>query len=404
MVENVKGILKRACELWGGDPGAFTLFYAPGRVNLLGEHIDYNGGTVLPFAISQRIWLMIRPNHTGTHRFISFNEPTLGEIDAGKELSPAGQLWFNYPLGVIHEFTKTGFTGKSFDFVFAGNIPVGSGLSSSAAIEMVTAVALNHEYQAGMEIKELVLLAQRAENSFIGMNCGIMDMYAIGMGRKGQVVAIDTTTNNHEWVPLGFTGYTFIVTDTRKPRKLAESAYNDRRNACGEVLSLLRKKHSIENLCEITPEEWSEWKKVILDPVLVKRAEHVIMEQHRVLRGMEMLRNGDALSFGQLMNESHRSLRDDYEVSCRELDILAETAWQTEGVAGSRMTGAGFGGCTITMVKKGFEQHFIDKAGKIYRSQIGHEPAFYWVYPSPGAGMAGKIPGDGNLEKLMENE
>lgn len=355
-------------------------FFAPGRVNLIGEHTDYNGGHVFPCALSFGTHCVFCKRDDKKIRLYSLNFPEKGIIDA--DLSAISydkkQDWANYPLGVIKTLQNHGYNiNQGFELMFWGDIPNGAGLSSSASIELATAVAMNKVFNLYIPQVELVKFCQEAENKFVGMNCGIMDQFAIGMGKEGCAVLLDCNTLNYEYAPLDLKGVSIVIMNTNKRRELADSKYNERRSECERALEELQRKLPIKSLGDLSIDEFEKNKELITNPTDRKRAKHAVYENQRTLQAVERLKAGDLKTFGKLMNESHISLRDDYEVTGKELDTLAEAAWQQPGVLGARMTGAGFGGCAIALVQDADVKHFIDNVGKIYREKTGLQADFY---------------------------
>lgn len=355
-------------------------FFAPGRVNLIGEHTDYNGGHVFPCALSFGTHCVFCKRDDKKVRLYSLNFPEKGIIDA--DLSAISydkkQDWANYPLGVIKTLQNHGYNiNQGFELMFWGDIPNGAGLSSSASIELATAVAMNKVFNLYIPQVELVKFCQEAENKFVGMNCGIMDQFAIGMGKEGCAVLLDCNTLNYEYAPLDLKGVSIVIMNTNKRRELADSKYNERRAECERALKELQRKLPIKSLGDLSIDEFEKNKELITNPTDRKRAKHAVYENQRTLQAVEHLKAGDLKTFGKLMNESHISLRDDYEVTGKELDTLAEAAWQQPGVLGARMTGAGFGGCAIALVQDADVKHFIDNVGKIYREKTGLQADFY---------------------------
>lgn len=355
-------------------------FFAPGRVNLIGEHTDYNGGHVFPCALSFGTHCVFCKRDDKKIRLYSLNFPEKGIIDA--DLSAISydkkQDWANYPLGVIKTLQNHGYNiNQGFELMFWGDIPNGAGLSSSASIELATAVAMNKVFNLYIPQVELVKFCQEAENKFVGMNCGIMDQFAIGMGKEGCAVLLDCNTLNYEYAPLDLKGVSIVIMNTNKRRELADSKYNERRSECERALKELQRKLPIKSLGDLSIDEFEKNKELITNPTDRKRAKHAVYENQRTLQAVERLKAGDLKTFGKLMNESHISLRDDYEVTGKELDTLAEAAWQQPGVLGARMTGAGFGGCAIALVQDADVKHFIDNVGKIYHEKTGLQADFY---------------------------
>ena len=348
-------------------------FFAPGRVNLIGDHTDYNGGLVLPVALSMGTYLTLSQRDDQLCRFSSDNDQAVFELDKAG-MSQHHHCWVDYPLGVIKEFADRDYYFHGYNFHFRGNMPIGAALSSSASIEVVTALALNALIGKHFSTLELVKMAQHAENDFVGMNCGIMDQFAAGFGKDGHAIALDCNTMEYEYVPLALEGLRFVICNSKKKRGLVDSAYNQRRQECEEALRILQKLVPIEHLCQLNKKQFEELSSQVSEQfsdTVLRRARHTISENERVKEAVQALRNHDMSRFGQLMNASHASLRDDYEVSCPELDFLVEQAQQFQGVLGSRMTGAGFGGCTVTLIAENQIERFIEEIGKAYEKKFG---------------------------------
>ncbi|WP_027954807.1 galactokinase [Halobacillus kuroshimensis] len=370
-----------------GSGGDIQSFFAPGRVNLIGEHTDYNGGHVFPCALSVGTYAAARKRSDAKLRLYSMNFPELGMIEADLSalVYEQEQEWANYPKGVAAKIREAGYPlSEGADIAYYGNIPNGAGLSSSASIELVTGVVL--DAFAGLDIDrvELVKLAQAAENEFVGVNCGIMDQFAIGKGEKDHALLLNCQTLEYQKTPIHLEEETLVIANTNKRRGLADSKYNERRRECEEALEQLKTELEAVYLGDISVEDFEAYKHVIDDPVTRKRAKHVIYENARTIEAVQKLNAGDISGFGRLMNESHRSLRDDYEVTGHELDALVEAAWE-EGAVGSRMTGAGFGGCTISIVPKADIETFKENVGEQYYKQTGLEADFYVVEIGDGA-------------------
>lgn len=370
-----------------GNGGDIHSFFAPGRVNLIGEHTDYNGGHVFPCALSVGTYAAARKRSDAKLRLYSMNFPELGMIEADMTalVYEKEQEWANYPKGVAAKIREAGYPlSEGADIVYYGNIPNGAGLSSSASIELVTGVVL--DAFAGLDIDrvELVKLAQAAENEFVGVNCGIMDQFAIGKGEKDHALLLNCQTLEYQKTPIHLEDETLVIANTNKRRGLADSKYNERRRECEEALEQLKTELEADFLGDISVEDFEACKHVIDDPVTRKRAKHVIYENARTIEAVEKLNAGDIRGFGRLMNDSHRSLREDYEVTGKELDALVEAAWE-EGAVGSRMTGAGFGGCTISIVPKADIDTFKENVGEQYYKKTGLEADFYVVEIGDGA-------------------
>jgi len=364
-------------NLYGEAADELHAFFSPGRVNLIGEHTDYNGGYVFPCALSFGTYLLVRNNNSRKLQFATTNFDHRGEINLDEPFEKEGKSWINYPMGVLNEFRKTAREVEGLDLLYSGDIPNGAGLSSSASIEMVTAFAINQLFGFGLNRMELVKLSQRAENIFVGVNCGIMDQFASGMGSADHALFLNCDTLDYERVPLKLDGMKIVIANTNKRRGLADSKYNERRAQCEAVVDTLRKEKNIRHLSDLSLEEFNSMSHLISDEDQKKRARHVISENHRTLTAIEALNSGDIQYFGQLMNQSHDSLRDDYEVTGRELDTLVEEARKIEGTLGSRMTGAGFGGCTVSIVQEDAVETFIRDVGKGYSGKTGLTADFY---------------------------
>ena len=364
------------------------LFFSPGRVNLIGEHTDYNGGHVFPCALSFGTYGIISKRNDRKVRLYSMNFEDLGVIEFSLDcmVYDKSHDWANYPKAVIKTFENHGYrTEHGFDILFYGNIPNGAGLSSSASLEVLMAVIINDLNNFNLYMISMVKMCQEAENKFIGVNCGIMDQFAIGMGTEGCAILLDCNTLEYRYSKINMEGYKIVIGNTNKKRGLADSKYNERRSECETALAQIQTVKNINSLGELTEEEFEEVKNVITDPIVRKRAKHAVYENQRTLKAVKALENNNLLLFGKLMSESHISLRDDYEVTGKELDTLVSLAWEMPGVIGARMTGAGFGGCTVSIVKEENVQNFIDTITKKYTEIIGYAPDFYVATISDGA-------------------
>lgn len=367
---------------------AESKFFAPGRVNLIGEHTDYNGGHVFPCAIHKGTYALVKKRDDKKFRMYSENFENLGIIEflLDNLVNEKKHKWVNYPKGVVKMFIEAGYKIDSgFDVLFYGNIPNGSGLSSSASIEIVTSIILKDLYHLDIDMVEMVKLSQKAENQFIGVNSGIMDQFAVGMGKKDNAILLDCNTLKYSYAPVILKDEVLVIGNTNKKRGLADSKYNERRAECEEALKDLQKELDIQSLGELSVEEFNKSEKLIKNEINRKRAKHAVYENQRTIKAQKELMEGNLEEFGRLMNESHVSLRDDYEVTGIELDTMVEIAWNQEGVIGSRMTGAGFGGCTISIVKKDAVDKFIANVGKEYKERVGLNADFYIVNISDGA-------------------
>jgi galactokinase len=363
--------------LYGENEAEMHLFFSPGRVNLIGEHTDYNGGYVFPCALTFGTYLLARKNQSRVVRFATTNFDHRGEVNLDTPFEKEGKSWINYPVGVLNELRKTTREIEGVDLLYSGDIPNGAGLSSSASIEMVTAFTMNQIFKFGLDRMELVKLSQKAENIFVGVNCGIMDQFASGMGAAGHALFLNCDTLDYEKVPLNLEGMKIVIANTNKRRGLADSKYNERRAQCESAVESLRSGKNIRHLSDLSLDEFNELSHLVSDEVERKRARHVITENHRTLTAIEALNQGNVETFGQLMNESHDSLRDDYEVTGKELDTLVEEARKIDGTLGSRMTGAGFGGCTVSIVREDAVEAFIREVGKGYNERTGMNADFY---------------------------
>ena len=374
-------VLKKFEEVFGDSEGA-KVFFAPGRVNLIGEHTDYNGGHVFPCALTIGTYMAVKKRDDKKLRFYSMNFDHLGVIESGIEgLKPEKEAdWTNYPKGVMWAFEKRGMKMDcGLDIVLNGNIPNGSGLSSSASLEVVTGFMLRELFGFDVTNVELAQIGQYSENNFNGMNCGIMDQFASAMGKKDNAIFLDTADLSYEYAPINLAGAKIVVTNSKVKHSLVNSEYNTRRSECETALAELQAVTDIKGLGDLTEEEFEALKSAIKDETRVKRAKHAVYENRRTIRAVEALKNNDLETFGKLMNASHVSLRDDYAVSCSEIDVLVDAAWKVEGVIGSRITGGGFGGCTVSIVKDEAIEAFKEQVGKAYQEQVGKTPEFYVV-------------------------
>ena len=373
-----------------GEGGEVRTYFAPGRVNLIGEHTDYNGGHVFPCALTLGTYGLARKREDRTLRFYSVNFEKLGVVETSlDDLVPHKEAsWTNYPKGVMWAFEKRGYRlDHGLDILIWGNIPNGSGLSSSASLEVLTGVILKDIFGFDqVSMVDIALIGQDAENNFNGCNCGIMDQFASAMGKKDHAIFLDTNTLNYEYAPVVLEDAKIVITNSKVKHSLVDSAYNDRRNESETALRELQTEVEIQTLGDLTEEEFEMHKNAIQDPIRQKRAKHAVYENQRTIRAVEALKNNDVELFGKLMNASHQSLRDDYEVSCEEIDILVDLAQAMPGVLGSRITGGGFGGCTVSIVKNDTVDRFVEEIGKAYQEKVGHEAEFYVVEIGDGAG------------------
>jgi len=378
--------LHEAFEQHYNKPAAHA-FFSPGRVNLIGEHIDYNGGLVMPCAITFGTYLLLSPNSDGVFRFKSLNFEDQYTVPIQKSYVKDGTGWHNYPVGVIHHFVKDGHELQGLDMLFFGNIPIGSGLSSSASIEVATAFALNYLFNSGYTKLDLVKLSKSVENNFIGLASGIMDQFAVAFGEANKALMLNCETLEYEAVDSNLGEYVLAIINTNKPRRLAESKYNERVNECATALAALQQELQITSLCEIDTATFNKHSHLITDPIVLKRATHVIEENDRVKLAADALSQNNLTEFGKLMYASHDSLRDLYEVSGKELDTVVEYARTNENVAGARMTGAGFGGCAIALVKGDAFETFAKEAVEYYTEKIGYAPDVYSSLIGDGVGL-----------------
>jgi galactokinase len=353
------------------------VFFCPGRVNLIGEHIDYNGGKVMPCAISLGTYLVLSKNTEKRFRFYCLNFPETADLHLQESYTKTGKEWFNYPLGVINEILKNGHDLSGIDMLFYGDLPIGAGLSSSASIEVLMAYALKSIFGLDVPKKEIALLSKKVENEFIGVNCGIMDQFAVAMGKEEKAILLDCDTLEFEYLPFSTGNYILAIINSNKKRALADSKYNERFSECMTALELLNKELQIENLCDIDTKTFEAHRHLINKPVLEKRALHVISENERVKQAKEALSGGDLDGFGKLMYASHQSLQELYEVSGKELDTIVEFCKTYKDCIGARMTGAGFGGCAIALVRKVCFDDFAENVSVYYKDKIGYAPGVF---------------------------
>lgn len=376
-----ENVLSKFKEIFG-DKGEIGVYFAPGRVNMIGEHTDYNGGHVFPCALTIGTYGIARKRDDKKLRFYSMNFEELGIIESSVEgLKPEKEAdWTNYPKGVMWAFGEKGMKiRQGMDLVLFGNIPNGSGLSSSASVEVLTGFILRDLFGFDVTNQELALIGQFSENQFNGVNCGIMDQFAIAMGKAGHAIFLDTSNLQYEYAPIKLENAKIVIACSNKKRGLGDSKYNERRSECESALAQIGEVIGIDALGDLTEEQFEQYKSAIKDEVCQKRAKHAVYENQRTVKAVEALKNNDVDLFGRLMNASHVSLRDDYEVTGIELDTLAEEAWKVNGVIGSRMTGAGFGGCTVSIVKDEAIEAFIEQVGAEYERKIGYAADFYVV-------------------------
>ena len=376
-----EALLEKFSQIFGDSADA-GVYFAPGRVNLIGEHTDYNGGHVFPCALTIGTYGVARKRTDRKLRFYSLNFESLGIIESSlDDLKPCKEAdWTNYPKGVMWAFEEKGMKlSCGMDLLLYGNIPNGSGLSSSASVEVLTGFILRCLFGFEVSNQELALIGQFSENKFNGVNCGIMDQFAIAMGKKGHAIFLDTANLSYEYAPVALKDARIVIACSNKKRGLGDSKYNERRSECEEALADIKKHMEIATLGDLTEEEFENAKKYITRDVCRKRAKHAVYENQRTMKAVAALKENDIAKFGELMNASHDSLRDDYEVTGVELDTLVEEARKIKGVIGSRMTGAGFGGCTVSIVENAAIETFKEEVGKAYAEKIGYAADFYVV-------------------------
>ena len=373
-----------------GKQGDVRSYFAPGRVNLIGEHTDYNGGHVFPCALTLGTYGLARKREDNKLRFYSVNFERLGVVESSlDDLTPyKAANWTNYPKGVMWAFEKRGYKLPcGLDILIYGNIPNGSGLSSSASLEVLTGVILKDMFGFDVSMVEIAQIGQYSENNFNGCNCGIMDQFASAMGKKDNAIFLDTNTLEFEYAPVVLEDAKIVIINSKVKHSLVDSAYNDRRNECETALKELQEVLDIKTLGDLSEEEFEANKDAIKSEIRQKRAKHAVYENQRAIKAVAALAENDVETFGKLMNASHVSLRDDYEVSCDEIDILVDLAWKIPGVIGSRITGGGFGGCTVSIVKNEAVDTFIETIDAAYEEKVGHKAEFYVVDIGNGAGV-----------------
>ncbi|URZ15632.1 galactokinase [Clostridium felsineum] len=353
-------------------------FFSPGRINLIGEHIDYNGGLVFPCALDFGTYALVNLREDNKLNFASTNFDLKVSCDLNNLVYTKEDDWANYPKGVIKIMLDKGYTVKGMDILISGNIPNGAGLSSSASLEVLTSVVVNNLFNDGkIDRVELVKISQMAENEFVGVNCGIMDQFAVGMGKTNKAILLDCNSLSYKYADMNLLDYSIVIMNTNKRRALNESKYNERRAECEEALKIIQTKKPVANLCKLTPEEFHEVEPLLTKDNIKNRAKHAVYENDRVISAFDCLNDGKLEEFGRLLMESHDSLKNLYEVTGKELDSLVEEALKAEGCIGARMTGAGFGGCAIALVKTDKIDSFTDEVKKAYTERIGYEPSFY---------------------------
>ena len=372
--------LKLAFKNVFGENDNIRLFFSPGRVNLIGEHIDYNGGCVFPSAITYGTYAIVAPREDQVIRLYSGNFEDRGmiEFDLTDLSHKEDENWSVYVKGVMVQFKEAGFEiPTGFDAYVYGTIPNGSGLSSSASLELLVSQILKELHGYEISMVDMVKLSQQAENQYVGVNCGIMDQFAIGMGKKDYAIKLNTNDLSYEYAEANLGDTSILIMNTNKKRELADSKYNERRAECDKALELLKAQKEINFLCDLTVDEFNKISHVLTDDVLYRRAKHAIHENDRVQLAIEALASGDLNQFGTLLNQSHQSLRDDYEVTGKELDTIVELAWAQNGVLGARMTGAGFGGCAIALVENEALETVKEAITKGYKEMIGYDADLY---------------------------
>jgi len=385
----MKDRLYEGFKKYYGDTKGAELFFSPGRVNLIGEHTDYNGGHVFPCALTMGTYALVRKRSDNKMNFVSlnFNNAEVTTVELPELSYQKKNGWANYLIGVVWTFLGKGYKiDKGFDLAMLGNIPSGAGLSSSASIEVLMGTALKYMYDIDIDMVEIAKIGQISENQFNGMNCGIMDQFAVAMGKKDNAIFLDTADLSYEYAPVKLKDAKVLITNSHVKHSLVDSAYNDRRNESTAALKALQTKLNISGLGDLTEEEFEENKYLITDEVQRKRAKHAVYENQRTIKAVNALKNNDIETFGKLMNASHISLRDDYEVSCPEVDKLVEIAWNIPGVIGSRITGGGFGGCTVSIVKNDAIENFRKEVISKYKEATGIDAEIYEAEIGDGAG------------------
>lgn len=378
-------LLERFNQKFGRNDEQILTFFAPGRINLIGEYTDFTGGLVFPCGITQGTTLLIRRTHNNQYRFASTNFDLMAQLEQYEINQTYGDNWINYPLGVLDQFSKLGVELDGFDCLYSGNVPNGAGLSSSASIEVVTAHALNTLMGTNLSLLEQVKISQAAENDFVGMQCGVMDQFAVAFAQENHAMMLDCHTLEHRQVPLHLDTISIIATNTNQRRELNESAYNDRVSECQRALELLQKSVDISHLAELTPDTLDQHESLFVDDQTpLMRARHICEENARVRAAVPALESGDMKKFGQLMNASHDSLRDLFEVSSEPLNQLVNLARSQNNVLGSRLTGAGFGGCTVSLVPNEDVEKFKVVVGSAYTAATGLTADFYIMQPGNG--------------------
>ena len=382
---NLSRLLERFNQKFGRSESPVAAFFAPGRVNLIGDHTDFTGGLVFPCAITQGTWLIIRRTGNHQYRFASTNFDLMAQLEQDEINQTYGDNWINYPLGVLDQFGRRDVMLDGFDCLYSGNVPNGAGLSSSASVEVVTAFAINTLMKTSFSLIDLVKMSQAAENEFVGMQCGIMDQFAVAMGKQSHAIQLNCDTLEYRQVPMNLDGISIVVTNTNQRRELNESAYNDRVAECARAIALLEPVLGIQQLGHLLPEQLEAHESIFAnDPVALKRARHVCTENSRVRAAVPALESGDIARFGELMNESHDSLRDLFEVSSEPLNHLVRLARSRPSVLGSRLTGAGFGGCTVSLLPSPDVPAFEQAVGTGYTQATGLTANFYVMSAGDG--------------------
>ena len=375
-------LIKKFKEQFDKEPQ--QIFFCPGRVNLIGEHIDYNGGQVMPCAITQGTYLAVSKTIDKQLRFRSLDFSETADLHLQQSYSRTGKEWFNYPLGIINHFALNNFPISGLDMLFTGDLPVGTGLSSSASVEVLTAFALDQLFGYNVSKVDLAILSKKVENEFIGVNCGIMDQFAVAMGKKDNAILLNCDTLDYEYLPFNTPDHFLVIINSNKQRKLVDSKYNERFTECGLALKALKKELDVKSLCEIDINIFDAHRHLINNPVLEKRALHVITESKRVEDAAQALKGNDFEKFGQLMYASHQSLKEQYEVTGKELDTIVDFCKTYDGCIGARMTGAGFGGCAIALVEKNKFDNFSDELNNIYLKKTGILPTIFFTNAADG--------------------
>ncbi len=377
---NPADLPKDFVKIYGGDESSVKIFSSPARINIIGEHIDYNGGMVFPAAINRYLYVAIRKRSDTKIIYNSIQFPGTFEFDVNDNFSYKEENQYaNYLNGILSQLKEKGFTFPcGFEILMASNVPAGGGISSSSALECGFAYAVSETFGFGIDRVEIAKLGQMSEHRFMNVNCGIMDQFIISVGKKNTAVKLNCDTLDYEYAPLDLGDYRFVVMNTNKVRRLADSKYNERRGQCEEALKILQDSGlKISALCQLTPEDWEKSKDAIKDEILLKRAKHCIYENQRVKDAVKVLNEKNLVALGELLDASHKSLKEDYEVTGIELDTLAETSQKQKGCLGARMTGAGFGGCAIALVHKDCIDDFITNVQKIYTETVGYNAGFF---------------------------